>query len=95
MRDLETSLKNFFSQAYFYQGNDEEMKKEQLTNKKYRTEEKVTAQNFTADCCAVASLHFYVLLLASNGLDSWKNCLDIFRKQTNRNNFTFLACWKK
>lgn len=94
MRDLDT-LKNFFSQAYFYQDNDEQMKKEQMTNKKYRTEEKVIAQNFTVDCCAVAPLHFYVLLLASSMLDSWKNCFDIFRKKINKNNITFLAGWTK
>lgn len=59
MRDLET-LKNFFSQAYFYEDSDEQMKKKQLTSKKYRTEEKVVAQNFTAHCCAVTPLHFCV-----------------------------------
>lgn len=42
MSDQETSLKNF-SQEHFYQDNDKEMKKQQLTNKKHRTEEMAIA----------------------------------------------------
>lgn len=75
----------------FYQDSDEQMKKKQLTNKKCRTEEKVVAQNFTAHCCAVAPLHFCVLLLTSNMLDSWKNHLDIFKKLINKKQF-YLSC---
>lgn len=99
MRDLGTSLKNSFSQTHLYQDNDVHMKKKPLTNKKYKIEEMVIAQNFTADCSAVAPLHLYLLLLVSNMLDSWKNCLDVFKRQMNKSNlkhiFTFLSCWKK
>lgn len=98
MRDLGT-LKNFFSQTHLHQDNDVHMEKKQLTKKKHKIEKMVIAQNFTADCCAVAPLHLYLLLLVSNVLDSWKNCLDIFKKQIHKSNwkhfFTFLSCWKK
>lgn len=43
MSNQETSLKNFFSQEHFHQDSDEEMKKQQLTNKKHRTEEMAIA----------------------------------------------------
>lgn len=61
MKDLGISLKNF-SQTHWYQHNDVHMKKKQLTNKKHKIEEMAIAQNFSADCCAVAPLHLCLLL---------------------------------
>lgn len=90
MRDLGTSLKNSFtgicmyvipSQTHLYEDNDAH--KKQLTNKKYKTD--VIAQNFTADCCAMAPLHLCLLFLVSNMLDSRKKCLDVSKKKKTQN----------
>jgi len=47
MRALGISLKNYSRQTHLYQDSDVHMKKKQLTNKTYKIEEMVIAQNFT------------------------------------------------
>lgn len=91
MRDLKTLLKNFFSQAHFYQYNDEQMKKKQLINKKYRTEEKVIAQSFTADCCAVAPLHFYCSVACLQHAGLLEKLFGRFQKANKQKQF-YLSC---